>query len=243
MNKVFDQNGTFVSASKPVKQLRTVKKTILIDSIDRDSVKYFTNGDVVYYLPRVYENVLSIRLKSATFPRLLSETSSIGAVLHPYSNGTNYAINYDPSADGSVATKDSDTPTYFVVELKGLNKNDETAVSAQKSAYVDSFFARIPTELSQNTSTGYFIYYNDNSAEENISMYYPPIGKLDRISVVTRLHTKQDGSSFIYWTSDGTFLGNGGNVSSEYSIVLEVEMLENGFDNFSSFESRINNRD
>ena len=44
MNKVFDYNGTFVSASKPVKQLRTVKKTFMIDSADRDTVKYYTNG-------------------------------------------------------------------------------------------------------------------------------------------------------------------------------------------------------
>ena len=61
MNKAFDHNGTIVSASRPVKQLKTVKKTVLIDSADRDTTKYYTNGDVVYYLPRVYENVVSIR--------------------------------------------------------------------------------------------------------------------------------------------------------------------------------------
>ena len=40
MNKVFDYNGTLVSASKPVKTLKTVKKVVMIDSRDRDSAKY-----------------------------------------------------------------------------------------------------------------------------------------------------------------------------------------------------------
>ena len=44
MNKVFDYQGTFVSQSQPAKQLRLVKKTVLIDSSDRDTTKYYTNG-------------------------------------------------------------------------------------------------------------------------------------------------------------------------------------------------------
>jgi len=244
MNKAFDHNGTIVSASRPVKQLKTVKKTILIDSADRDMVKYYTNGDVVYFLPRVYENVVSIRLKSATFPRILAETSP-GAVTHSYINSTNYSVGYDAGSDGAVASNDTDTPQYFLIEIEGLNKGDETTISAQKSTYPDNFFARVPTVLSQFTKGGYFIYYSDNSLEENKSTYSPAIGKLDRIHVVTRLHTKQDKTAFIYWTStggaaDGTVEKAAG---SNYSLVLEVEMLENGFDDFSSFETRIHNRD
>lgn len=244
MNKAFDHNGTIVSASRPVKQLKTVKKTILIDSADRDLVKYYTNGDVVYFLPRVYENVVSIRLKSATFPRILAETSP-GAVSHSYINSTNYSSGYDATSDGAVASNDTDTPPYFLIEIEGLNKGDETTVSAQKSTFPDNFFARIPTTLSQLTKGGYFIYYSDNSLEENKSTYSPAIGKLDRIHVVTRLHTKQDKTAFIYWTStggaaDGTVEKAAG---SNYSLVLELEMLENGFDDFSSFETRIHNRD
>jgi hypothetical protein len=244
MNKAFDHNGTIVSASRPVKQLKTVKKTILIDSADRDTVKYYTNGDVVYFLPRVYENVVSIRLKSATFPRILAETSP-GAVTHQYINSTNSSTGYDATADGAIATNDTDTPQYFLVEIEGLNKCDETSISAEKSSLPDNFFARIPTVLSQLTKEGYFIYYSDNSLEENKAVYSPAIGKLDRIHVVTRLHSKQDKTAFIYWTStgavaDGTVEKAAG---SNYSLVLEIEMLENGFDEFSSFETRIHNRD
>lgn len=244
MNRAFDHNGTIVSASKPVKQLRTVKKTFLIDSADRDTVKYYTNGDVVYFLPRVYENVISIRLKSATFPRILAETSP-GAVTHSYALSTNISTSYNVSSDAVVTSSDTATPHYFLVELEGLNKSDETTVSANKSTYPDNFFARIPTSLSQNTKGGYFINYNDNTEEENKAFYSPAIGKLDRIHVVTRLHSQQDKKGFIYWTSTGAVAD--GTVErapgSNYSLVLELEMLDNGFDEFSTFETRIHNRD
>lgn len=247
MNKVFDHNGTFVSPSKPVKQLKTVKKTVLIDSADRDTVKYRTNGDVVYYLPRVYENVVSIRLKSGVFPRLYAE-SSPGAVTHLYaisSNGSDFTTTGTAGNDAVVSATESAVPLYFIVELKGLNTSDETVVGGQRSSFPDNFFARIPNVLSQSAESGYFIRYNDKSEEENVGVYSPALGKLDRIQVVTRLHSQQNKTGFIYWTStgavaDGTLEKAAG---SDYSIVLEIEMLENTFDEFSSFASRITNRD
>lgn len=240
MNKAFDYNGTLVSASNPKKQLRTVKKTVLIDSADRDVAKYITNGDVVYYLPRVYENVVSIRLKSGSFPRLVAETSP-GALTHVYADG--------PNTRTLVTTNDvqitQPAPHYFLVEVEGLNKNDETTVGAQRSTYVDNFFAKVPATLAQNGSASYFIDYNDHTEEENIVKFYPAVGKLDRLHIVTRLHNQQDKSGFLYWTStgakaDGTVEKASG---SNYSLVFEIEMLDNGFDDFSSLETRINNRE
>jgi len=246
MNRAFDHNGTIVSASKPVKQLKTVKKTVLIDSIDRDKTKYRTNGDVVYYLPRVYENVISIRLKSATFPRLVTETSSPGALTHLYatsSNGADFTTTGPAGNDTAIAA--AAHSNYFILDVEGLNKSDETVEAAQRSSFPDNFFARIPVNLSQNASTGYFINYNDNTEEENKAIYSPAIGKLDRIHVVTRLHNQQNKFGFIYWTSTGA-AANGtleNNPPAQYSLVFELEMLENGFDDFSSFETRINNRE
>lgn len=246
MNKAFDHNGVLVSASRPVKQLRTVKKTVLIDSTDRDIVKYHTNGDVVYYLPRVYENVISIRLKSATFPRIVSESTSPGALTHVYATSSNGAdFTTTGSAGNDTALTASSHSNYFIVELEGLNKSDETVVSTQRSSFPDNFFARIPIALTQNASTGYFINYNDNTEEENKAVYSPAIGKLDRVHVITRLHSQQNKTGFIYWTSTGA-AANGALETlppAQYSIVLELEMLENGFDEFSSFETRIHNRD
>jgi hypothetical protein len=239
-NKVFDHNGTLVSTSKPVRQLRTVKKTLLIDSADRDTVKYITNGDVIYYLPRVYENVVSIRLKSGSFPRLVAETSP-GALTHSYADG--------PNTRTLVTTNDAlitqPAPHYFIVEVEGLNKNDENTVGAQRSNYVDNFFAKIPSTLAQNGSASYFIDYNDHTEEENITRYYPAIGKLDRLHIITRLHSQQGNSGFLYWTSTGA-KANGTlekAAGSDYSLVFEIETLDNGFDDFSSLESRIGNRE
>ena len=243
MNKAFDHNGTIVSTSRPVKQLKTVKKTLLIDSADRDTVKYYTNGDVVYFLPRVYENVISIRLKSATFPRLYAETSP-GAVTHSYSSSQN-GPTYSSTGDAVVSASETAVPHYFLLELEGLNKSDETTVASQRSTLADSFYARISNVLSQSAESGYFINYNDNTEEENKAIYSPAIGKIDRLHVVTRLHSQQNKSGFIYWTStgavaDGTVEKAAG---SNYSLVLELEMLENGFDEFSTFETRIHNRE
>jgi hypothetical protein len=70
----FDRNGTIVRQSQPVRRLKTVKKVLTIDSRDRDPTKYVKvnggasgsdAGDYVVYLPRVYENVVSLRLRSA----------------------------------------------------------------------------------------------------------------------------------------------------------------------------------
>jgi len=237
--RLLDYNGTVVATSKPVKELRTIKKTVLIDSADRDTVKYITNGDVVYYLPRVYENVVSIRLKSASFPRLVAETSP-GALTHSYADGPNTRV--------LVTTNDTaitqPAPHYFLVEFEGLNKSDETTVGAQRSSYVDNFFARIPTTLAQNGSSAYFINYNDHTEEENITKFYPAIGKLDRLHIVTRLHSQQNKSGFLYWTSTGAKANESIEkaAGSDYSLVLEIEMLENSFDDFSSFETRLTTR-
>jgi hypothetical protein len=244
MNKAFDHNGTIVSTSRPVKQLRTVKKTLLIDSADRDTVKYYTNGDVVYYLPRVYENVVSIRLKSATFTPVVAQPTSPPPksgtpVIHSYSNGQNI-----PTATwSSDTTSSSNAVNYILLDIEGLNKCDETSIGAQRSNLVDSYFARIPTEYSVNTDSALIINYNDHTQEENITHYYPSISKLDRLHIVTRLHSQQgNNKGFIYWTTDGAYAADE-NRSADYSMIFELEMLENGFDDFSSFETRIHNRD
>lgn len=245
MNKVFDYNGTFVSTSTPKKQLRTVKKTVLIDSADRDTTKYFTNGDFVVYLPHNYKNVVSIRLKSATFPPLTVGAAGAGALSHTYAAGPNILPYATGTTQYASDTAVAATNYYFLIEFGGFNKNDETTVSAQRSTYVDNYFAKIPVNLvQQNTKSpvAYYIEYNDNSNEENTSRYTPAIENLDRLNIKCRLHSQQDKSGFIYWTDDGAAAAALADIVN-FSLVLEVEMLDNGFDDFSSLESRINNRE
>ena len=70
----FDRNGVLVKNTQPVRRLRKLTKTLTIDSRDRDPTKYVRvnggattsdAGDYIVYLPRVYENVTKIRLRSA----------------------------------------------------------------------------------------------------------------------------------------------------------------------------------
>ena len=234
MNRAFDHNGVTVSASKPLKELRTVKKTLLIDSADRDVVKYPAGGDFVVYLPRVYKNVVSIRLTAAEFPTISGNTGGPGAFAHTYGTAVTAGEStlYGSSrADGTV---DVILPgiQYFLIDIEGLNKMDETSVGADRSSLVDSTFAKIPVPGGNGTS-GSAIEYNDHSAQDNISRYSPPIENLDRLHIRTRLHSQQGNKGFIYWYNSGY---------QSFSLTLEIEYMDNVFDSFSSFESRINNR-
>lgn len=214
MNRVFDYNGAQISHSKPVKQLKTVKKFLVIDSGDRDTKKYPTNGDFVVYLPRVYENVVSVRLVAAELP-----------------SATPYPIT-------AVTTAISD-PRYFILDIEGLNKTDECSVGADRSGYPDGLFAKIPTESINNSQ----VFYNDHSQQENIGHYSPAIGKLDRMRIRMRTHSQKQTGAYVFWASD-TSVGPPVNygVSIEYSLTFEIEMLDNVFDDFSSFESRVADR-
>ena len=196
MNRVFEYNGAIVAPSNPVKKLKTVKKMIVIDSGDRDSVKYTVNGDFVVYLPRVYENVVSIRLAAAEFP------SGAPTVVGAGSGGST---------------------SYFLIDIEGLNKTDECSVGADRSGYPDGHFAKIPFDSSVIT------FYNDHSAQENIAHYAPAIGKLDRMHIRTRYHNQKTTGGYIYW-------------STQYSLTFEIEMLDNVFDDFSQFETRVTDR-
>ena len=106
---------------------------------------------------------------------------------------------------------------------------DETRVGADRSSFVDGTFAKIPVPA----TTGY-VQYNDHSNQDNISQYTPPIENLDRLHIRTRLHSQQGNQGFLYWYFDGVY--------QTFSLTLEIEYIDNVFDSFSSFETRINNR-
>jgi len=216
----YDRNGTLVRTSQPVKELRTVKKTILIDSRDRDPTKYVKvvagatasdPGDYVVYLPRPLENVISLRLKSAI----------IGA----------------PSAAGFPSGEN-----YVLLSIEGLNKIDETAYGANRAGFVDNTFARIsnPNITSGTTNNTYTIFYNDNVDEENIVRYTPAIGTLDRFHITLKYHAGAASSA----TAPGDGTGRVLNApitfgTSENSFTFEIETLDNGFTDFSTFQTRV----
>jgi hypothetical protein len=128
----FDYRGSIVNTSQPTKVLRKLTKIITIDSNDRDT-GLFTKvnggattsdaGDYVVYLPRVYEKVTKISLVSANIqaPVVLSTSAT--------------TIGFQP------------TDTYILLGLEGLNRKDETAPGADRSGYVDSWFAKLANDV------------------------------------------------------------------------------------------------
>ena len=214
----FDRNGVLVRPSQPVKELRTVKKVLTVDSRDRDPTKYAKvnggasssdAGDFVVYLPRVYENVVSLRLRSAI-------------VAAPQSAGF--------------------TQNYLLMSIEGLDKIDETATGAQRSGLVDNAFARIsnPNITSGTTNNTFTIFYNDKVDEENVTRYTPPIGRLDRFHIQLRYHPAAVIPTVT--TNNPATTPNFAPITfgtSEHSFTFEIEYLENGFDDFSSFETQM----
>lgn len=128
----FDYLGTIVNQSQPTKVLRKLTKTFTVDSVDRDT-GLFTKvnggatvsdaGDFVVYLPRVYEKVTKISLVSAIVqaPVILSTSAT--------------TIGFQP------------TDTYILLGMEGLNRKDETAPGADRSGYVDSWFAKLANDV------------------------------------------------------------------------------------------------
>jgi hypothetical protein len=211
----FDYNGHRVRQSQPVSQIRKLRKVLTIDSRDRDPTKFVKvnggatasdPGDYVVYLPRVYENVVSIRLMSAEIRA--------------------------PQESGFAAAD-----TYILLSLEGLNKMDETAEGANRSGQVDSVFAKIP--LTTNGTTGITagdpVFYSDKVSLENITQYSPPIGRLDRVHVTLRRHLPLSSVTTVSPTNAPITFG-----TSENSLTLEIEYLDNGFNNVSTFETLLN---
>jgi hypothetical protein len=242
----FERNGVLVTSSSPMRELRTVKKVISINSGDRDRLLYYTNGEFVVYLPRVYEKVVSLRLMSAQFPPLnlaRAHAYSIGGPNTPPSSADGPAF-----ADGKDAKLATPFPLVFDLEIEGLNKSDEGAVGASKSQYPDAFFAQIPAVHTTGVSTAQFIDYNDHTQHESIAKFAPPMGKLDRLRLRTRLHSQQASNpaaataltrpGFLYWTSDQTAPADA-TQTVEYTLLFELEYMDNGFDDYSSLETHL----
>jgi hypothetical protein len=165
--------------------------------------------------------------------------ASPGALIHPATKGPNVSGS-TWSVDTTVNATSPNT-YYFVLDVEGLNKTDETTVASLKSTFTDSFYAKIPA-LTTTYGAQAFIEYNDHSGQENIAKFSPAINKLDRLHIRTRLHSQQDRTAFIYWTTDGGVASGTNQKGAEFNLTLEIEMLDNVFDDFSSLETHLRDR-
>jgi hypothetical protein len=221
MNRAFDYNGVQISASKPVQKLVTRTRVLHIDSRDRDINLYPNNGNFTLYLPRAYERVTSINIQSAEFPAVGNDTGPVASVW------TGPDAGPTPSGSGALLVA---TPTYFFMESQGLNMADETANTADRSASTNSVFAKFVVP----NSTDSLIEYNESSNALQKVQFYPALTKLDRFLFKLRTHT-MNRNQYMYWP-------NIGENSPEWSMTLEIETLENSFDEFSTIETRIADR-
>ena len=290
----FDYQGTIVNRSQPTKVLRKLTKTITIDSVDRDPNIFLKvvggatssdAGDFVVYLPRVYENITKIKLKSAIIqaPVVLSTAATV--------------IGFQPA------------DTYILLGIEGMNRKDETAPGADRSGFVDSWFAKLPndygvalsgTTLTSGSSTGTVVvtytsalthgfyvgqticitgtntashnlafvqvtsvpsattftvntptvttasstggtafipgilYYNDSTYDEQSVEFTPPIGRLQRLHLTLRRHMPPSSIGIANPVGAPIVFG-----AAQVNFTFEIEYLENGFDEFSSFQTRL----
>jgi hypothetical protein len=82
------------------------------------------------------------------------------------------------------------------------------------------------------------LYYNDNSYDENIASYQPPIGRLDRMHVRIRRHPASVITSATTSVDAPITFGSG----VENTLTFEIEYLDNVFEDVSSFETQLDAR-
>jgi hypothetical protein len=214
----YDRNGVLVRNTQPVRQLNKVTKVLTIDSRDRDITKFVKvnggaaasdPGDYVVYLPRVYENVVSIRLRSAI-------------IAAPQT--TNFASNYIlMSIEG--LNKIDETCT-------GANR-----AGFVDSAFAKISNPNITTGTTNNTYT--IFYNDKVDEENitrytpaigrldrfHISFYYHP-GTVTLTGSTSDPKTTSPNAPITFGTSENT-------------MTFEIEYLDNSFTEFSSFETQL----
>ncbi len=110
-----------------------------------------------------------------------------------------------------------DTFNYILMELDFINKADETSIDDRMSGRVDSVFAKIPLTP---PSAGSVIYFREFGIPLNKSILSPPLGQLRKLNIRFRTH---DGKLVEFNNAD-------------HALTLDFELLENGFDEYSSME-------
>jgi hypothetical protein len=107
--------------------------------------------------------------------------------------------------------------TSILMEIANLNKNDESSLDDRRNGVIDGSFAKIPID----GNSGDYIFLQDTGTYPlNRHIYQPPVGKINTLQIKFRFH-------------DGRVV-NFNNV--EHTFTLELELLDNNFDEFSGVE-------
>jgi len=139
-------------------------------------------------------------------------------------SGSGTAVTYTTSSAHGLYTGQ-------IVSISGIGTTTAYNLTGAVIASVPSptTFTVTSTVTGSSSGTGVVIsqptlYYNDGSADEQVTRYNPPIGSLDRLHLTLRRHTSRAPITF----------GSG-----ENSFTFEIEYLDNVFDDSSAFETRL----
>jgi hypothetical protein len=145
--------------------------------------------------------------------------------------------------------------TYTTVIAHGLFVGQTVCITGTTNALHNVAFVQIATVPSTTTFTiastvangqassggTVFIpgvlYYNNNTYDEQVVEYSPPIGRLQRLHVTLRRH--------LPLASIGTTTPLGAPIvfgAAQNSFTFEIEYLDNGFDDYSSMSTRLSER-
>jgi len=131
-----------------------------------------------------------------------------------YKEGTGITCQYYITGDFASVLQPN---AYILMEISNLNKNDESAIEDRQMSTLNGSFAKIPA----NGNSGDYVFFTDTGSYPlNQHIYQPPIGKMNTLQIKFRFH-------------DGRVIDFNG---AEHSFTLEIEMLDNNFDEFSSLE-------
>jgi hypothetical protein len=267
----YDRNGVLVSTSQARPALRKCTRVVTIDSRDRDPTKFIRvsggpttsdPSDYIVYLPRVFSNVTSIRMKNAAIQGLaFSDTyilvgleglnrmdeSAPGADRSGFADSTFAKLvwtSFPPVVTASVtgAAGSGTVVTYTTAAAHGLYVGQIVSVSgiATTTAYnlAGALVASVPSPTTftvTNTTTG-------SSSGTGVVISQPTMYFNDHSTdeQVTRYNPPIGSLDRLHVTirrhtsTVPITLGSG-----ENSFTFEIEYIDNVFDDVSAFETRL----
>jgi hypothetical protein len=201
-----------------VRQLTKVTKVITIDSRDRDTTKYVKvnggatssdPGDYVVYLPRVYENVVSLRLRSAI-------------IAAPQSGGftSNYVLMSVEGLNKIDETATGANRAGFVDSAFAKISNPNITTGSTNNTYTIFYNDKVDEEnITRYTPP------IGRLDRFHITFYYHP-ATVALTGSTTNPETTAPNAPITFGTSQNT-------------LTFEIEYLDNSFTDFSSFETRL----
>jgi hypothetical protein len=214
----YDRNGVIVRNTQPVRQLNKVTKVITIDSRDRDPTKFVKvnggaaasdAGDYVVYLPRVYENVVSLRLRSA----IIAAPASTGFA-------SNYVLMSIEGLNKMDETATGANRSGFVDSAFAKISNPNITSGSTNNTFTIFYNDKVDEENITRYTPAI-----GRLDRFHITFYYHPATVTLTGSSVSPATTALN-APITFGTSENV-------------LTFEIEYLDNSFTDFSSFETRL----